>query len=140
MTNLSDVVPFLTHPARTSPAGNLTGLVNASLSSMGLTGTVPDALFASPRLATLRLAGNQLGGALGGGWAAANAGAGRALRSLDLSRNKLGGTLPGAWANFSLSYLGLANNTLTGARAADQDAGGAARAQLACVHALRRAP
>lgn len=127
-------MPFLTNPVRTAPGANRTGLVSASLANMGLAGTVPDVLFASPRLAVLRLADNQLSGALGDGWAAANAGAGRALRTLDLSRNALGGTLPGgAWANFTLAYLGLANNTLTGARTAAAGAGGRC---LTALHAL----
>lgn len=108
-----DYVAMLSHPVRTAPAGNYTGLVTAVLAGMGLSGPVPGGLFGSPKLVSLSLARNALTGPLNGSWAA---GGGGGLRALDLSFNALSGSLPAGWSNFTLDSLSLAHNSLTGGR------------------------
>jgi hypothetical protein len=97
------------------------------MTALGLSGTLPVELFSSPRLYSLNLAGNALGGplpALGNGSANGTApAAAAALRWLDLSGNSLSGDLPADWASLSFTRLSLAWNNLTGARASGRSRG-----------------
>ena len=87
-------------------SGQVTGL---SLATLGLSGSLPDALKWMVNLTSVQMASNSFGGTLPASWSALTA-----LTYMSLQSNALTGTLPAAWSALTrLTYLNLAYNRLT---------------------------